>query len=285
MHVARPVRNVVTLTLSPLELAVEKLFPKPDPYLSDPAGWIRDELGWSLWSKQPQLVDAVRHHRNIAVKAAHSVGKTGSLAGLALWWIKVHPIGQALVVITSDNDDNIKGGIFQELIAAHEAATEAGRPFPGRITLDSKWHAGPNNQTLIAFGRKPSDRNPTGLQGFHRKYLLAIVDECCGVPAELWEAAESLASNAAGVVVAAGTRPIRHHTSPRCASRDLAGMSNRSAPMTLRRTQARKYPMTFSRTWSIPSGWPLANGCGDRKTLATSPASWASSRRFPPTPS
>lgn len=142
MHVARPVRNVVTLTLSPLELAVEKLFPKPDPYLSDPAGWIRDELGWSLWSKQAQLVDAVRHHRNIAVKAAHSVGKTRSLAGLALWWIKVHPIGQALVVITSDNDDNIKGGIFQELIAAHEAATEAGRPFPGRITLDSKWLRG-----------------------------------------------------------------------------------------------------------------------------------------------
>ena len=202
----------MTLAPSPFEVAADLLFPEPDPYLNDPAGWIRDELGWSLWSKQAELVEAVRHHRNIAVKAAHSVGKTRSLAGLALWWISVHPMGQALVVITSDNDDNIKGGIFQELIAAHEAAAEAGKPFPGRITLDSKWHAGPNNQTLIAFGRKPSDRNPTGLQGFHRKYLLAIVDECCGVPAELWDAAESLASNAAGVVVAAGnpTDPSSH---------------------------------------------------------------------------
>jgi hypothetical protein len=90
----------MTLTRSPLELAVEKLFPKPDPYLSDPAGWIRDELGWALWSKQAQLVDAVRHHRNIAVKAAHSVG---------LWWIKVHPVGQALVVITSDNTTTSRG--------------------------------------------------------------------------------------------------------------------------------------------------------------------------------
>jgi hypothetical protein len=146
----------------------------------------------------------VLHHRNIVVKAAHSVGKTRGLAGLALWWVLVHPIGQALVVITSDNDDNIKGGIWQEIIAAHEAAKEAGRPFPGKPTLDCKWHAGPNNQTLVAFGRKPSDRNPTGLQGFHRNYLLCIVDEACGVPAELWEAAESLASNAAGVVIAAG---------------------------------------------------------------------------------
>jgi hypothetical protein len=35
----------MTLTRSPLELAVEKLFPKPDPYLRDPVGWVRDERG------------------------------------------------------------------------------------------------------------------------------------------------------------------------------------------------------------------------------------------------
>ena len=73
------------------------------------------------------------------------------------------------MIITSDNDDNIKGGIWQEVIAAHEAAEESGRPFPGKPTLDSEWHAGPNNQTLVAQGRKPSDRNPTGLHGFHKK--------------------------------------------------------------------------------------------------------------------
>ena len=48
--------------------------------------------------------------------------------------------------------------------------------------------------------------------GFHRKYLLCIVDECCGVPAELWEAAEPLASNAAGIGFASGNRtdPASH---------------------------------------------------------------------------
>ena len=44
----------------------------------------------------------------------------------------MHPIGDALVVITSDNDDNIKGGIWQEVIAAHEKAQAEGRPFPGQ---------------------------------------------------------------------------------------------------------------------------------------------------------
>ena len=51
-----------------------------------------------------------------------------------------------------------------------------------------------------------------GSLGFHRKYLLCIVDECCGVPAELWEAAEPLASNAAGIGFASGNRtdPASH---------------------------------------------------------------------------
>jgi len=118
---------------------------------------VRDEMGEVLWSGQAEMVESVVHHRSNVVKAAHSVGKTRALSRLVLWWISVHPIGQALVVITSDNDDNIKGGIFQELIAAKQAAEEAGKPFPGRITLDAKWHAGPDNQTLIVFGRKPSD--------------------------------------------------------------------------------------------------------------------------------
>jgi hypothetical protein len=212
------------------------LDPPENPYVRDPVGRVRDEMGEVLWSKQAEMVESVLHHRNIVVKAAHSVGKTRALSRLALWWISVHPIGQALVVITSDNDDNIKGGIWQEIIAAHEAAKEAGRPFPGKPTLDAKWHAGPNNQTLVAFGRKPSDRNPTGLQGFHRKYLFCLVDECCGVPAELWEAAESLASNAAGILLASGnpTDPASHL--PRSASPARAGKCSRSAFRTLRPT-------------------------------------------------
>lgn len=197
---------------SPWQTFADLLDPPENPYVHDPAGYVRDVLGEELWSGQAEMVENVVHHDNTVVMAAHSVGKTRTLSRLVLWWVAVHPIGEALVVITSDNDDNIKGGIWQEVIAAHEKAAQEERPFPGKVTLDGKWHAGPNNQTLVAFGRKPSDRNPTGLQGFHRKYLLVIIDECAGVPAELWDAAESLASNAAGKVLAVGnpTDPNSH---------------------------------------------------------------------------
>jgi hypothetical protein len=201
----------MTIVRSPLELAVEKLFPAPNPYLNDPVGWVRDVMGEQLWSMQGEMVESVTKYDQTVVKAAHSVGKTRGLSRLVLWWVAVHPIGEALVVITSDNDDNIKGGIWREVIKAHARLKERGI-VSGKVTLDAKWHAGPNDQTLVAFGRKPSDKNPTGLQGFHEKYILVILDECNGVPSELWEAAGSLASNRAGVILAVGnpTDPLSH---------------------------------------------------------------------------
>jgi hypothetical protein len=183
------------------------LDPPKNIYLKDPVGWVEDELGEFIWSKQALLMEATTKYRKTVVKAAHSVGKTRALSRLVAHWVKVHPIGESLVVITSDSDDQIKGGIWRELVALH---TKAG--LPGKITLDGKWHAGPNNQTLVAFARKPSDRNPTGLQGYHAKYLLVLIDECAGVPFELWDACESLASNEGGVVLAVGnpTDPMSH---------------------------------------------------------------------------
>jgi hypothetical protein len=178
-----------------------RLFPPENPYVRDPVGWVHDTFGEVFYSAQAGMVESVLHNKQTVVKAAHSVGKTRGLSRLALWWIDVHPIGEALVVITSDNDDQIKGGVWREVIAGHAKAG-----LPGKVTLDSKWHAGSNNQTLVAFGRKPSDKNPTGLQGFHAKYMLVIIDECAGVPAELWDARESLASNRGGVILAAGNR-------------------------------------------------------------------------------
>jgi hypothetical protein len=189
----------MTIARSPWEVAADIIDPLPNPYLGDPVGWVRDVLGEDLWSKQEAMMSAVTEHRRIVVKAGHSVGKTRALYRLVAWFVSVHPIGEALVVVTSDNDDQIKGGLWRELIALDESFG-----LPGKLTLDGKWHAGPSNKHLLTFGRKPSDRNPTGLQGSHARHLLVIIDECCGLPKELWEAADSLASNEGGTILACG---------------------------------------------------------------------------------
>jgi hypothetical protein len=114
------------------------LDPPDNPYVRDPVGWVRDVMGEHLWSKQAEMVESTTKHRKDVVKAAHSVGKTQGLSRLVLWWVSVHPIGDALVVITSDNDDNIKGGIWREVIKAHARLKERGI-VGGKVTLDSKW--------------------------------------------------------------------------------------------------------------------------------------------------
>lgn len=79
------------------------------------------------------MMRAVVTQDRTVVKAGHSVGKIRGLSRLVAWWVAVHPIGQALVVITSDNNDQIRGGIWNELIALQE--TEAGE----KLQATSLW--------------------------------------------------------------------------------------------------------------------------------------------------
>ena len=66
----------MTVAPNPLAIAADLLFPPDHPYLSDPAGYVRDELGEELWSGQVEMMESVVDHPNTVVMAAHSVGKT-----------------------------------------------------------------------------------------------------------------------------------------------------------------------------------------------------------------
>lgn len=65
---------------APWNLAAADLVdPIPDPYLHDPAGWVRDRTGEHIWSRQVALMESVRDHRRTAVPACHGPGKCLSL--------------------------------------------------------------------------------------------------------------------------------------------------------------------------------------------------------------
>ena len=69
----------------PLAIAADLLFPPPNPYLHDLAGYVRDVLGEQRWSGQVEMAENVDHHHNTLVMAAHSVGRTRALSRLVLW--------------------------------------------------------------------------------------------------------------------------------------------------------------------------------------------------------
>jgi hypothetical protein len=271
----------VTQLQSPLELAVEKLFPKPDPYLCDPVGWVRDEMGEVLWSKQAEMVQSVLHHRNIAVKAPHSEGKARGLSHLALWWLSMHPIGQALVVITSDNDDNIKGGIFQELIAAHEAAELAGSHFlDGSPSTQSGTRARtPRPLSPLAASRRTATRPVckafTASTSSASSMSVVACRLNCGRRQNRWHPTLLVPWSRPE------TRQTPRRTSQRYANPDRADTCSRSARTTPRRTRASRCLLMSLRTLSIPNGSRRGSRFGERRTLATSRARSTSTRWTP----
>jgi len=186
----------VTLApLSPWEAAARLFEPtQPDPYLHDPAGWVQARLGEFLWSKQRAIAESVRDHRRTAVKSCHDVGKSWTASRIAAWFLSVHPPGEAIVVSTAPTYKQVHAILWEEIRAAAKKAAARGNPLPGRVLQSDEWKL--DDGTLIGIGRKPADTDEHGFQGIHRRYVLAIIDEGCGVPAQLYTAVEAITTNA-----------------------------------------------------------------------------------------
>lgn len=174
------------------ERAYSKLFPTPDPYMTDPVGWSNRKLRRFLWSKQKEILRSVVENRQTCVQSCHGPGKSFVASVAAAWWIDVHPPGEAIVVTTAPTDHQVKAILWREIARRRREAN-----IIGRITLEGKWYRGERlvDEELIGFGRKPQDYREEAFQGIHEKYILVIVDEACGVPKNLVDSLETLMTN------------------------------------------------------------------------------------------
>jgi hypothetical protein len=173
---------------------------EPNPYLTDPVGWVHDRLGGHLWSKQRAIARSVVENRRTAVKSCHNAGKSFLAAQIAAWWIDVHPPGEAFIVSTAPSYPQVHAILWEEI---RKAAKLPGRdPLPGRVLQSDEWKL--DDGTLIGWGRKPADTDQHGFQGIHRRYVLVILDEACGIPEQLWTAVEAITTNADCRILAIG---------------------------------------------------------------------------------
>lgn len=121
---------------------------------------------------------------------------------IAAWWIDSHPPGTAIVVSTAPTYPQVHAILWEEIRKHHNTAKDRGNPLPGSITMADNWNL-PGGQ-LVGFGRKPKDGDRHAFQGIHRRYVLAILDEACGVPEELWTGAEAITTNEGCRILAIG---------------------------------------------------------------------------------
>jgi hypothetical protein len=160
--------------------------------------WPQKRCKVHLTSKQEEIRRSVRRNRYTAVVSAHDMGKSFMASLMACEWIDTHELGDAFVVTTAPTSPQVTAIIWREIEQLHRAHGLPGRIVMGRIP---EWKVGSQQ---VAYGRKPSDYDDSGFQGIHETYILIIVDEAEGIPEQLWEAIDALATNINARVLAIG---------------------------------------------------------------------------------
>lgn len=173
--------------------------PKAELHRADPTMWAQDKLGRHLWSKQRDIMNSLVTNRRTAVKSCHGAGKSFCAATAAAWWIDTHPPGDAFVVSTAPSYPQVHAILWEEIRKAHRIGK-----LPGRVLQSDEWKLADEDGTLVGMGRKPADTDENGFQGIHRRYVLVILDEACGIPEQLWTAVEAITTNADCRILAIG---------------------------------------------------------------------------------
>jgi hypothetical protein len=182
---------------SGLSRLADRLENARDRWQTDPVGWVETRLAGKLWSRQREVARLVVGHRRVTVRSGHATGKTRLAASLACWWIDTHPIGEAIVITTAPTFAQVSQVFWQELRRIHTAGA-----LDGTITLDNRWTM--PDGTLVALGRRPADWNPGALSGYHRRWVLVIIDEASGIPRWLWDAVETITTGDQCRILAVG---------------------------------------------------------------------------------
>lgn len=165
-------------------------------YPNNPRAWVHDRLEEESWSKQDEILDSVRVHKRTAVHSCHGIGKSHTASRLAAWWIDSHPPGEAFVVSTAPTHAQVRGILWRYIRQVWKK-----KRLVGKVTEACEWKI---DGDLVGWGRKPADHDADGFQGIHAPKVLVIIDEACGVPEQLWIAAEAITTGDDCRIVAIG---------------------------------------------------------------------------------
>ena len=150
-----------------------------------PEYFVENVLGDRLHEKQIEIIRALYKHRRVAVPAGHGVGKSHLAGRVALQFLCTHP--DSIVITTAPTQRQVRKVLWGEI---HSAYNKSKFPLGGEL-YSQELRYGPSHYAL---GLTTSE--PDKFQGIHPDsgYILIILDEAPGIPAEIWEAAEGLMS-------------------------------------------------------------------------------------------
>jgi hypothetical protein len=151
-------------------------------YRSDPAAFFEEQLRMTLYSRQLEIVEAVRDHERVAVRACNGSGKTAVAAGSILWWLGGGP--GSIVVSTATTEAQVRRVLWREVAQRYKPARDL---FHGATVTTSEIMLGAD---WFAVGLSADQTE--AIQGFHGSRVLVIIDEASGVDEAIFEAVEGL---------------------------------------------------------------------------------------------
>ncbi len=160
-------------------------------YRRDPVAFSREVLGVEPWSRQIEILEAVRDNPKVAVRSGHKIGKSSSAVQAALWFYCSFP--DARVIITAPSGKQIQEVIWRDLLKIYPNALI---PIGGRLA--EKAHTGlraEDQRQIIGIATDNTERmaGPSGAN------ILVIIDEASGVKDFIFEAIEGWRAGGKGV--------------------------------------------------------------------------------------
>lgn len=152
-------------------------------YMTDPAGFIEQGLGETIWSKQREILESVRDNKRTAVPACHAPEKSHLAARIVAWWAMCQPVGTSQIVTTATSFRQVRNILWSHIRKLHATHNLAGE------CLTVEWKM---DKSVVAFGFAPAQYNETALQGIHAPNLLVVVDEAGGISDTIGNALEAL---------------------------------------------------------------------------------------------
>jgi phage terminase large subunit len=173
-------------------------------YRHDPVLFAKEILGVEPWSKQIDIIEAVRDAKRVAVRSGHKVGKSRLAGILALWFYC--SFRNARVVMTSVTSRQVDQILWREvrmLRARAGRCVECRKADPDGLRIPKPCPHSSEIEgdmgDLARTGFKSKDfreivgftaRQADAVQGISGEAILYIVDEASGVPKQIYEAIE-----------------------------------------------------------------------------------------------
>lgn len=167
-------------------------------YRDDPVAFVEEVLGVHPYTRQREIIEAVRDHERTAAKSGNATGKTVAAASAILAHLAGGP--GSVVVSTSATEAQLRRVLWRE---TRRRFKQARGFFDGAVVTETEirlrddWYA-------TGF----STDTPEAMQGVHAERVLVVVDEASGVDEAIFDAIEGLLAGGDARVLLIGN-PLR----------------------------------------------------------------------------